>query len=82
MLLLVCSTAICAGPMDQDGVVTMTLRVANYDDGPVQILALKHAEEAGKEPFVHLRNTSSVKKFAHLGSGTSRRLKRPSEGTK
>jgi hypothetical protein len=25
VLLLVCSTAICAGPMDQDGVVTLTL---------------------------------------------------------
>jgi hypothetical protein len=61
VLLLVCSTAICAGPMDQDGVVTLTLRVANYHDGPVQILALRHAEEAGKEPYVHLRNTSSVK---------------------
>jgi len=60
-LLLVCSTAICADPMDQDGVVTLTLRVANYEDGPVQIMALKHAEESGKEPFVHLRNTSSVK---------------------
>ncbi|HTG29700.1 MAG TPA: hypothetical protein VK818_15885 [Methylomirabilota bacterium] len=61
MLLLVCSTAICAGPMEQDGVITMTVRVANYDEGPVQILGLKHAEEAGKEPYVHLRNTSSVK---------------------
>jgi hypothetical protein len=61
VLLLVCSTAICAGPIEQDGVITMTLRVANYDDGPVQILGLKHAEEAGKEPFVHLQNTSSVK---------------------
>jgi hypothetical protein len=60
-LLLVCSTTICAGPMEQDGVVTMTLRVANYDDGPVQILGLKHAEDAGKEPYVLLRNTSSVK---------------------
>jgi hypothetical protein len=35
--------------------------VANYDDGPLQIVGLKHAEEAGKEPYVHLRNTSSVK---------------------
>jgi hypothetical protein len=35
--------------------------VANYDDGPVQIVGLKHAQEAGKEPYVHLRNTSSVK---------------------
>lgn len=61
VLLLVCATAICAGPMEQDGVVTLTLRVANYYDGPVQILGLKHAEEAGKEPSVHLRNTSSVK---------------------
>jgi hypothetical protein len=47
--------------MEQDGVIRMTLRVANYDDGPVQILGLKHAEEADKEPSVHLRNTSSVK---------------------
>jgi hypothetical protein len=39
----------------------LTLRVANYDNGPVQIVGLKHAEEAGKEPYVHLRNTSSVK---------------------
>jgi hypothetical protein len=61
VLLLVCSTAICAGPTEQDGVITMTLRVANYDDEPVQILGLKHAEEAGKEPYVLLRNTSSVK---------------------
>ena len=61
VLLLVCSTTICAGPMDQNGVVTLTLRVANYDDGPVQIVGLKHAEEAGKEPYVHLRNISSVK---------------------
>ena len=47
--------------MEQDGVVTMTLRVANYDDGPVQILGLKHAEDADKEPYVLLRNNSSVK---------------------
>jgi hypothetical protein len=61
VLLLVCSTAICARPMEQDGVITMTLRVANYDDGPVQILGLKHAEDAGKDPYVLLRNNSSVK---------------------
>jgi hypothetical protein len=27
VLLLVCSTAICAGPIEQDGVITMTLRI-------------------------------------------------------
>jgi hypothetical protein len=47
--------------MEQDGVITMTLRVANYDDAPVQILGLRHAEEPGTEPYVHLRNNSSVK---------------------
>jgi hypothetical protein len=47
--------------MEQDGVVTMALRVANYDDGPVQILGLKHAEDAGTGPYVLLRNNSSVK---------------------
>jgi hypothetical protein len=61
VLLLVCSTAVCADPVDQDGVLTLTLRVANYEDGPVQIVGLKHAEESGKEPCVHLRNTSFVK---------------------
>jgi len=56
-----CTTGVCAGPVEQDGVITMTLRVANYDDGPVQILGLKHAEKPGSEPYVHLRNTSSAK---------------------
>jgi|HubBroStandDraft_6_1064221.scaffolds.fasta_scaffold834431_2 hypothetical protein len=42
-------------------VITLTLRAANYEDAPVQLLGLKHADESGSEPYVHFRNVSSVK---------------------
>lgn len=61
LLSLICATAICAGTASQDDRLTLTLRVANRIDAPLEIIGLKRAEEAGKEPLVHFRNNSSLK---------------------
>src|SRR5271163_624225 len=59
--LLIFFNTVCARPVNQDDAITLTLRVANYKDAPVQLVGLKHADEAGSEPYVHFRNVSSVK---------------------
>jgi hypothetical protein len=61
VLLLICFNVPCANPVSQDNVITLTLRVANYEDGPVQLLGLRHADESGGEPYVHFRNVSPLK---------------------
>jgi hypothetical protein len=61
VFLLICFNVPCANPVSQDDVITLTLRVANYEDGPVQLLGLRHADESGREPYVHFRNVSSQK---------------------
>jgi hypothetical protein len=61
VLLLICLNVRCANPVSQDDAIALTLRVANYEDGPVQLMGLRHADESGGEPYVHFRNVSSVK---------------------
>ena len=61
LVALICGSAICAGTPNQDDRLTLTLRVANRIDAPLEIIGLKRAEEAGKEPLVHFRNNSSLK---------------------
>lgn len=61
VLLLICFNVRCANPVSQDDAIALTLRVANYEDGPVQLVGLRHADESGGEPYVHFRNVSSVK---------------------
>jgi hypothetical protein len=47
VLLLICFNVHCANSVSQDG--------------PVQLMALRHADKSGGEPYVHFRNVSSVK---------------------
>jgi hypothetical protein len=58
-------SALCARPVNQNDVIVMTLRLANYEDAPVQLVGLRHADDPtndpASDPHVHLRNTSSLK---------------------
>ncbi len=61
LVALICDSAICAGTANQDDRLTLTLRVANHIDAPLEIIGLKRADEAAKDPLVHFRNNSSLK---------------------
>ena len=61
VLLLICFNVRCANPVSQDGAIALTLRVANDEHEPVQLVGLRHADESGGEPYVHFRNVSSLK---------------------
>jgi len=61
VLLFICFNVRCANPASQADAIVLTLRAANYEDGPVQLVGLRHADESGGEPYVHFRNVSSLK---------------------
>jgi hypothetical protein len=61
VLLLICLHVDFANSVSGDDAITLTLRAVNYQEGPLQIVALRHADEAGGEPYVRFRNVSSLK---------------------
>jgi hypothetical protein len=63
--LFISLNALCARSVNQNDVIVVTLRLANYADAPLQLLELKHADDPSNGstsgPYVHFQNTSSLK---------------------